>query len=67
LWGWGVVGFSHPMFWLWGRLVFWFGLFFGFCWDGKGEFLVVNLCWMGWDRLGEYIAGTKLAVVLTQL
>jgi len=35
------------MFWLWGWLVFWFGLFFGLRWDGGSGFFVGWLCWMG--------------------
>ena len=33
--------------WLWGWLVFWFGLFFCLRWDGESGFFVGGLCWMG--------------------
>jgi hypothetical protein len=47
----------RPMFGVGGWLVFWFGLFFEFCWDGWGGFCSRAVCWgyVGWDgmRMGD--------------
>lgn len=44
----------YPVFWLWGKLVFCFGLFFGCCWDGLNWFLdyAGMLGYVGWDSSG---------------
>ena len=64
--GMGALVVSRPMFGLWGWLVFWFGLFFGFCWDGWGGFCSRALCWLyvGWDgmRMGGYIVGKSFCM-----
>jgi hypothetical protein len=57
--------FSHPMFGVGFGLVFWFGLVFGFCWDGEGGFFIVSLCWMGWDRMGRYIVSRENLIDIT--
>ena len=55
--GMGAALVPRPMFGLWGRLGFWFGLFFGLFWDGWGGFCSRALCWLyvGWDgtRMGN--------------
>jgi hypothetical protein len=47
LWGRGALSFSHPTFWLWNSLVFWFRRFFCLRWDGESDFFGGKLCWMG--------------------
>ena len=60
LWGWVTLGFSHPIWGLWGWFVFWFGLFFCLRWDGLRVFFVPSAAWcyVGWDgmRMGKYVA-----------
>jgi len=36
--GMGGLKVTHPIFWLLGYLVFWFRMFFGFCWRGEEDF-----------------------------
>jgi hypothetical protein len=67
--GMGVFVVSRPVVGLWGGLVFWFGLFFGLCWDGWGGFLFpcAMLGYVGWDGIGmgRYVAVFCFMVVFS--
>ena len=55
---------SHPIFWFWGCLLFWFRLFSSCCWDGESGILDCNSmqCHVGVDGMGMgvYVDGTQI-------